>query len=347
MARPGHHAWPAAGRSHLHLRLGVTGARSHALRGAALAATGSCQTGRGRLARLMPASWLPPGRHGGGWRPCPRCLRPAGPGGMPAAGIRRIQRLISWQRSFRSNRRAAEGSGRAAAREEEEREALAEPPGTCGSGRAAAVAGCWTAPAGILWPAPGVLGQQGARGSCCAGGAARPAGVWGGWERGAACAGGAGSQPSLGQGRAGGRRGWRALLLVLPKRAHGLASPPRGAGTGLVELPPRTSRPQLCQGQIAHCTDWWRRCLAPAGSPPAAPWHRQAVPTDQLFQQLAKPKPHCVEAPHLVLAKARPFRAGPPQPLAHTVFSVACESQSECLHYLPLPLFLFFTASLF
>ncbi|CAM9597390.1 unnamed protein product, partial [Bubo scandiacus] len=50
---------------------------------------------------------------------------------MPAAGIQRIQCLISWQRSFRSNRRAAEGSGsgRAAAGEEEEREALADPPG--------------------------------------------------------------------------------------------------------------------------------------------------------------------------------------------------------------------------
>ncbi|PKU41590.1 hypothetical protein llap_8116 [Limosa lapponica baueri] len=48
---------------------------------------------------------------------------------MPAAGIQRIQRLISWQRSFRSNRRAAKGSGRAAAGEDGEREALADPPG--------------------------------------------------------------------------------------------------------------------------------------------------------------------------------------------------------------------------
>lgn len=41
-------------------------------------------------------------------------------------------------------------------------------------------------------------------------GAARPAGVWGGWERGAACAGAAGSRPSLGQGRAGGGAGGRS-----------------------------------------------------------------------------------------------------------------------------------------
>lgn len=58
--------------------------------------------------RLMPASWLLPGLHRGGHQPCPCCRRPAGLGKMPATGI---QRLISWQQSFRSNRRAARGVG--------------------------------------------------------------------------------------------------------------------------------------------------------------------------------------------------------------------------------------------
>jgi len=59
---------------------------------------------------------------------------------------------------------------------------------------------------------------------------------------------------------------------------------------------------------------------------------------DQLSQQPVKPQPQRMGAPRLVLAKARPFRAGPPQPLAHAGFSVACESRSERLHSLPLPL---------
>lgn len=161
VASPGHRACPAAGRFHLHLPLGVAGVCLHALHGAALAATGSCQTGQCCHACLMPVSWLPPGQHGGSCQPCPRRRWPAGLGGMPAAGIQQIQRLISWQRSFRSNRRAAEGSGRAAAGEEEKREALADPPGTCGSGWAVSVAGCWTGRAGILHPAPGAPGQHG------------------------------------------------------------------------------------------------------------------------------------------------------------------------------------------
>ena len=47
-------------------------------------------------------------------------------------------------------------------------------------------------------------------------------------------------------------------------------------------------------------------------------------------------------APRLVLAKACPFRAGPPWPLARLVFLVACERQSERLRDLPLPLLLLF-----
>lgn len=72
------------------------------------------------------------------------------------------------------------------------------------------------------------------------------------------------------------------------------------------------------------------------------------MPTNQLSQQPVKPKPRRMGAPCLVRTKVYPFGAGPPWPLAHLGFSVACESQSEHPCDLPLPLlFLFFTAGLF
>lgn len=86
VASPGHRACPATGRSRLHLLhlpLGVADVCSQALRGAALAAAGSCQPGRCRRARLMPGS-----RHGGGCQPCPLCHQPGRRGwaGCPPRG---------------------------------------------------------------------------------------------------------------------------------------------------------------------------------------------------------------------------------------------------------------------
>lgn len=308
-----------------------------------LAPSGCCQRGFAhsmqggtRCRRLLPVRLELPhspdacelaatGRHGGGCRPCPRCCRPVELGGMPAVGIQQIQRLISWQRSFRSNRRAGAGAGGLR-------------PGRRKSGRPRQ-----TLQVRVALARRGVRGRM-LDGSCrhpLAGQHGATCGHWAGWQLA-----GSGERhvrgllaPSHHSGSGGWVVGPAGALAGVPQPCPwpGQWSSHWAARASSQAVLPSSFLP-LCQGQITHCTDWW--CLALVGSRPAAP--RQGTPPPGTSAPIAWRVPAHGSSP----PGARQGTSLQGCSLACLGFLVARESQSECLQLASALVVPVFTASL-